>query len=214
MNYRAEDAARYLLGFAPIIALVSSVFLVGLYEFFEKNYKYVGVIFIIFVIAYCIFGLRLLGIRGYGIVDKLLGYDQTAGLINIKQFSSSFFEACDWIKANTPKNSTLMTVWVWHTTYNCQRNVIGNLADLEMSQDLNFSLDVIKKFGITHIFIQDFSLSNKYLSESYNVNFIQFLESNPTCFNKIYEKPSLQQCLQQGGCDGAVVYEVNKECLK
>jgi len=199
VNSRAEDTARYSIGFVPIIAIVSSMFFINLYEFLEKNYKYLGLSIIVFVL--------------------FLSYSNFSDKLNtmksVKSFSSSFFEACDWIKANTPTNSRIMTVWVWHTTYNCQRNVMGNLPDLEMSQDLNFSLNVAKLHNITHIFIQKFSLSNEYLSEKYNVNFVQFLENNSNCFKKIYENgPSLQQCLQQGGCDGTIVYEINKECLK
>jgi len=197
-NYRSEDAARYALGFVPIIAVVSSVFFVNFYEFLEKNFKYFGLAVIFFVLV--------LGYLGFS--DKL------NTMKAVKQFSPAFFEACDWIKANTPENSTIMTVWVYHTTYNCQRNVIGNIADLEMSQDLNFSLETAKKLGISHIFIQKFSLSNEYLSERYNINFVQFLENNSNCFNKIYENgPSLDECISQGGCDGAIVYEANWECL-
>jgi 4-amino-4-deoxy-L-arabinose transferase-like glycosyltransferase len=196
---RAEDAARYSVGFAPIIALVSAIFFVNLYEFLEKNYKYLGLGIVLFVL--------FLGYTNFS--EKLT----TMG--SVKQFSPLFLEACEWVKQNTAKDIRIMTVWVWHTAYNCQRNVIGNLADLEMSQDLNFSLETAKKLGITHIFIQKFSLSNEYLSERYNVNFVQFLENNPNCFKKIYENGlPLQECLNQGGCDGNILYEINKECLK
>jgi 4-amino-4-deoxy-L-arabinose transferase-like glycosyltransferase len=199
VNYRSEDAARYTLCFAPIIALSSSIFFANFYEFLEKNFKYFGLaaIVIVLVLAYLNFS------------------DKMNAMKSVKQFSPSFFEACDWIKANTPQNSRIMTVWVHHTTYNCQRNVIGNVADMEMSQDLNFSIETAKKLGITHIFIQKFSLSNDYLSERYNINFVQFLENNPNCFKKIHETgPSLNDCISQGGCDGAIVYEVNWKCLE
>ena len=199
VNYRSEDAARYIIGFAPFIVIVCSIYFDNLYEFLEKNYRYIGLVIVAIVLVLCYFSLS----------------DKISTIKTIKQFSPSFFEACDWIKANTPKDSRIMTVWVWHTVYNCQRDVIGNLADLEMSQDLNFSLQIIKMHGITHIFIQKFSLSNEYLAERYNVNFVSFLENNSTCFKKIYESgTSLQECLRQGGCDGEIVYEINKECLK
>jgi len=196
---RAEDTARYTLGFVPFVSLIASIFFVKFYEFLEKNYRYLGLGIILFVLflSYVNFSEKL------------------PTMTSIKQFSPLFFEACDWIKSNTPKDIRIMTVWVWHTTYNCQRNVIGNLADLEMNQDLKFALDTAKKLGITHIFIQKFSMSNEYMSEKYNINFVQFLENNTKCFEKIYENgPALQECINQGGCDGTILYEINGECLK
>jgi len=199
VNYRAEDASRYVLGFVPIIVVVSSIFFATFHDFLEKNYKYFGLVIIAFVLflSYLNFG------------------DKIATIGPMKQAWSSFIDECNWIKANTPEDSKIMTVWVWHTAYNCQRNVIGNLADLEMSQDLSFSLITIKNMGITHIFIQKNILSTEYLAEKYNINFVQFLEDNQKCFNKIHETgATLQQCAQQGRCDGTIVYEINKECLK
>lgn len=199
VNYRAEDASRYVLGFVPIVVVVSSIFFANFYDFLEKNYKYLGLVIVAFIL--------------------FLSYLNFSGKVTtigpMKQAWSSFIDDCNWIKANVPEDSKIMTVWVWHTAYNCQRNVVGNLADLEMSQDLNFSLLTIKNTRITHIFIQKYSLSSEYLTEKYNINFVKFLEDNPKCFNKIHETGlALQQCVQQGGCDGSILYEIDKECLK
>ncbi len=87
----------------------------------------------------------------------------------------------------------------------------GNLADISLSRDLNYTLSVAKQLGITHIFIQKFSIDsqNQHLQENYDLDFVQFLENNPEHFKNIYENGlSLQECLQQGGCDGNIVYEI------
>ncbi len=132
-------------------------------------------------------------------------------MVQVKQFSPLFFEACNWIKENTPKDSSLFTIWSHRAVYSCQRDSSGNLADISLSRDLNYTLSVAKELGVTHIFIQKFSIDsqNQHLQENYDLDFVQFLENNTEHFKNIYENgPSLQQCLQQGGCDGNIVYEI------
>jgi len=194
-NSRAEDASRYILGWTPIVALIAGSFFDGIYNFIKKYQKYMALIVFIIVIIFAYLSLR----------DKL------NSMVQVKQFSPLFFEACNWIKENTPKDSSLFTIWSHRAVYSCQRDSSGNLADISLSRDLNYSLSVAKQLGITHIFIQKFSIDsqNQHLQESYDLDFVQFLENNPEHFKNIYENgPSLQQCLQQGGCDGNVVYEI------
>lgn len=190
---RAEDTARYTLGWVPVVALVSAMWLGEVYEFIKKYQKYLALVVFVFVLVFSFLNLN----------EKLNAMAQ------IKQFSPLFFEACDWIKQNTAKDSLLMTVWAHRAVYNCQRNSAGNTADIALSKDLNYTLSVAKQHGITHLFIQKFSLSNQPLEERYTVDFVQFLENNPQYFKKIFENgPTLQQCIQQGGCDGNIVYEI------
>jgi 4-amino-4-deoxy-L-arabinose transferase-like glycosyltransferase len=192
---RAEDSARYMLGWAPIIALIAGSFFDGIYDFIKKYQKYIALIVFIIVIIFAYLNLR----------DKL------DTMFQVKQFSPLFFDACNWIKENTPKDSLIFTVWGHRTVYSCQRSSSGNLADISLSKDLNYTLSVAKQLGITHIFIQKFSIdsTNSHLSEKYDLDFVQFLENNPEHFKNIYENgPSLQQCLQQGGCDGNIIYEI------
>lgn len=195
---RSEDTARYTLGWVPVIALVGAIWFDEIYNYIKTYYKQLALVVFVIVIV-----LGYLNFR-----DKL------STMVNVKQFSPSFLEACNWVKENTPKDSLLMTVWVNQASYNCQRNVTGNMADMEISTDLNYTLDVAKENGITHIFIQKFSLSNQYLAESYNLKFVQLLVSNPNCFKNVFENgPTLQDCINQGGCDGNIVYEINTGCM-
>jgi hypothetical protein len=202
---RAEDTARYTLGLSPIIALVGGIWFDKAIKFLNNYYKNFEIIIFIIVLVYCIWGLKFLGKSGYGFLDRL------SVLMQVRGFSPTFFEACKWIKENLPENVRLMTIWCYRAVYNCQRNVIGNHPDVALSRDVNYTLNVTKQLGITHLFIQKFSIDykNQHLSERYDWDFVKFLESHPEHFKKIYENgPPLQQCLQAGGCDGNIIYEI------
>ncbi|MGC8812711.1 MAG: hypothetical protein ACP5O8_03980, partial [Candidatus Aenigmatarchaeota archaeon] len=206
---RAEDTARYTLGWAPIIALVAGFWFDEVNKFLSKYYKYLGAIVFVLVLIYCIWGLKIFGITGYGFLDRL------STLLQVRQFSSLFFDACKWVREKLPENVRLMTIWSYRAVYNCQRNVIGNYPDIALSRDLNYTLQVAKANKITHIFIQKFSIdpANKHYSEHYDLEFVQFLEANPKHFVKVYENgPSLQECQlywQRGyQCDGNIIYEI------
>ncbi|MEM5831282.1 MAG: hypothetical protein QXO40_03715, partial [Candidatus Aenigmatarchaeota archaeon] len=101
--------------------------------------------------------------------------------------------------------------------YNCQRNAVGTgtIPDIALSKDLNKTLQAAKMNGITHIFIQKFSIDpeNKHYGENYDLEFVEFLEANHEYFVKVYENgASLEQCRQywQTGyqCDGNIIYEI------
>ena len=199
---RAEDTARHTLAWAPLITTIAAIFFGKTYEIFSSYYKYLGLIVIILIIllAYQNFKVKL---------------DTMA---TVKQFSPTFFEACNWVKAHpeeVPEDAILMTIWAHRAIYNCQRIAAGNMPDIALSRDLNYTLEVAKSHGITHLFIQKFSIdpTNSHLAERYDLEFVQFLENNPQNFQKIYENgPPLQDCQQywQRGysCDGNIIYKI------
>jgi 4-amino-4-deoxy-L-arabinose transferase-like glycosyltransferase len=194
---RAEDTARNTLGWVPIIALVSAIFFGEAYDFIKKYQKYIALIVFIVVIWF-----------GYQNFKEKLDT-----MVSVKRFSPTFFEACNWIKANTPQNSTLYTVWAHRAVYNCQRTAVATsrIPDISLSRDVDYTVDVTKQNGITYIFAQKFSIDyqDRHLSENYDWSYIQFLENNTEHFKKVYENgPSLDQCLQAGGCDGNIVYQI------
>ena len=190
---RAEDTARYTLAWVPIISVVVGKYFVEIYNFTKKHIKDFALVVFAFVLVMSFLSLK----------------EKTDAMIQVKQFSPMYFQACDWIKSNVPEDSLLMTVWSSRAVYNCQRNVVGNIPDISLSTDLNYTLNKTEAYGVTHLFIQKFSLSNEPLSEKYTVSFLQFLENNPEHFVNIFENgPKLQDCLNQGGCDGNIVYEV------
>ena len=190
---RAEDTARYTLGWVPIIAVFVGKAFTEIYELIKKYTKQFSLIIFLVVLVFGFLSLK----------------EKTDTMLQVKQFSPLYFKACDWIKQNTSEDSVIMTVWSNRAVYNCQRNVVGNIVDIALSTDLNYTLNKTKTYGVTHIFIQKFSISNEPMSEKYSVAFVQFLENNPEHFVNIFENgPKLQECLQQGGCDGNIVYEV------
>jgi len=194
---RAEDTARYMLGSLISISFIVAIYLDKVYEFIEKYYKNLAVIVFILVI-----------ILGFWNLNQKLKIMKA-----VKQFSPSFFEACDWIKQNTPENATLYTVWGHRATYNAQRKC-AQFASLPDSRDILLSNNAtlvherLKAEGINYVFVQKFSIDKHAYRQKFPVGFVQVLENNPDYFKKVYENgPVSKQCLQ-GGCDGNIVYEV------
>jgi len=195
---RAEDTARHVLAWVPVIALFAAVYFEQLYDFIKVNLKKLGIVALVIFAVVLFFGYQAMA-------DKLTTMAQ------VKQFSPAFFEACNWVKINLPKNSSLYTVWAHRAAYNCQTNAMGTFADLSLSEDLNHTLLVAKQQGVTHIFIQKFSIDfqNQHFSEKYDWNFVKFLEAHPEHFVNVFENgPSLDVCVQQGSCDGNIIYEI------
>ncbi len=193
---RSEDTARYTLIWVPVISIIAANYLDEIYLFISNYQKYLALVVILIVIC-------------------LLFYNATLKIVEMRQvkesFPTSFFEACDWIKENTPEDSLISTVWTHRTSYSCQRRVAGSSADMALSNNVSHILSTANEFGITHIFIQKFSLSNEALSEKYPISYVQLLDENTDYFEKIFENgPSLDQCIQQGSCDGNIVYRIIK----
>ncbi len=192
---RAEDTARYTLAWVPFVCLIAAKWFEEVYNFIKQYQKYLALVVFIFIIVMSYQNMK----------DKL------DVMVRVKQFSPTFFEACNWIKENTPKDAVISTFWSSRAAYNCQRRSPGCPADLQLSKNVSYMLSVAKQFEITHIFIQKFSIDsqNKHFSENFDLDFVNFLEDYPDNFKKVYENgPSLQQCLQQGGCDGNIIYEI------
>ncbi len=190
---RSEDAARQLLPWATIIAIVSSRYWGELYTLLQKYQKYLGLVIVMIIL---VFGYQ-------NITNKLAVMGQ------VKTFSPLFFESCNWVKENLDENIVLMTFWGTRAAYSCQRTVSSAWADIRLNNDPESIRDVSEMHGITHLFIQKFSLSQQPSQESYSFDFVRLLENNPEIFKKVYENgPPLEQCIQQGGCDGNIIYEV------
>jgi len=233
---RAEDTARFSLIWAPVVALVAAKYLDAAYEFVKRlgvNLPSVAIAAVLVLfssyVTYALFGMAVTMILvvaaiavialtknpALSIIIIILAVGFAGGTIKlgtmyqVKQFSSLFFEACDWVSANAPQNAVLSTVWTYRAAYSCQRNVVGSDPDMALSNNVTHILSTAKRIGVTHIFVQKFSLSDQSLSEKYPVSYVRLLEANPDYFKKVYENgPSLEQCIQQGGCDGNIVYEI------
>jgi 4-amino-4-deoxy-L-arabinose transferase-like glycosyltransferase len=197
-NYdtRAENMNRWLLGWTPIFAVIAGNYFVDAYEFIKKYIKIIAIIIFIVVMYFSFTSLQ----------------EKTNTMMQVKKFSPLFFEACDWIKQNTPKDIRIAgVIWGSSTTFNCQRDIGGGGPDIALSQNTTLMLSELKASGATHLFIQKFSISwtDQKLSEKYPISYVRFLESHPEHFKKIYENgPLLDECQSAGGCDGTIVYEI------
>jgi len=191
---RAEDAARYTLGFASFVAFVASYFYKELFEFAEKHFKYLGYLILLAVVAF-----------SFSVVNARLDT-----LYKVKVWDSSFFEACKWVKENTLPNSTISTIWGHNGAWCSDRNMGPTFADILLSNDLNYTLKVLKENKIDYLWIQKSSIDplNRGYADNYPSRFIQMLIDNPQYFVKVYENGQpIEQCLQ--GCYGQTIFKVN-----
>ncbi len=197
VNGRSEDIARHTLGMASLIGLIGGIYFNELVEALKKYFKYIFLIFIIIVVIASFFNFMM----------------KLNTMKEVKRFSPSFFEMCNFIKENTPKNSSFMILYVSPFVYNCERKAsweVPDKPDIVLSNDINLVLERLKANGFTHVIVQKFALSGEKYSSMYPVEFVRFLMNNPEEFKNIYENgPQIEQCIQAGGCDGSVVYEVN-----
>ena len=195
-SLRVEDAARYMILSTVIVALIAATWIETIFKIMDKKWKYLPPLIMVGLMVFCWFSFK----------PKL---DMTS---QIQTFSPAFFQACDWIKTNTPKDATFLSLWAAPTAYNCERNArwtSNDLSDILLSQNVSTILDGLKRQNITYIFIQKFAMSSTPYITMIPINFIGVLETNPNTFIKVYENgPLMQECVNAGGCDGTIVYEV------
>lgn len=195
---RTEDTSRYALVVLPVIAVIAANYFDTIYDFIKQYYKKLALVVFLLVIVLSIQALN----------TKLVS------MLGPKQFSPMFFEACDFVKQNTTADATLLTIWDHQAVYNCQRNVITpnglpDQGDIELSKDINLTVSRLKAHGITHVFIQKFSISQGTEKDKYPIEFINLMDNNPKSFKKIFENGApISTCAQQDSCGGNIVYEV------
>ncbi len=211
---RAENMARYLLEWTPILAIVAGSYFAQVSNFISSHLnKIVALSVFVFVLFFSTLNITCPWPFTAQKCQELGMGMKTTVMVQVKQFSPLFFEACDWIKTNLDKDVRLgNVVWAGATLYNCERNVGGGTPDLVIGRNLTLALPVMRAEGVTHVFVQKFSISytDQKFSEKYPISFIDFIESHPEVFQKVYENgPSISECKQAGGCDGTILYKVN-----
>ncbi len=199
---RAEDAARYTLNWVFLFAVLAASFFAEIHGVVAKYNKYM---------ALTVFAVVLL--MAYANIPPKLNTMAT-----IKQFTPDFFQACDWVNANLPENTSPYTVWANRAIYSCQRNAVSTsqLPDIALGGNVSDIVKAAARNGVDYIFVQKFSIDpqNRGLAENYNLNFVDTLASNNRTFTKVYENgPDVQQCMQQNGCDGNIIYRINASAM-
>lgn len=191
---RAEDTARYTLGFASLFALISGFAYWKIFEFIEKKLKILKYIILILVIS----------------ISFITVNERLDTLNKVKAWDPTFFEACEWIKVKTEKNATISTIWGHNGAWCSEREMGPMFADVLLSNDLNYTLKVLKENGIDYLWIQKGSIDpyNRGYAGNYPISFIRMLVDNPQYFVKVYENgDEIEKCYQL--CNGQTIYKLN-----
>lgn len=199
---RSEDTARYFLSAAPLIGIVGGMYWSSIRKEGHRLNGLVVLAVLILVLVLAFFSF----------------YSKLAQMDNVKNFVPSFFEACDWVKQNVPKDANLLSLQTYPTRYNCDRAAVWEIpdkADILLSNNLTVVKERLAANGIGHIFVQKFSMSSTPLGQAWPTSFVDFLEQNNQTFKKIYENgpkygtQDLTNCLNSGCDAGNIVYEVS-----
>ncbi|MBU4124253.1 MAG: hypothetical protein KKI14_02205, partial [Nanoarchaeota archaeon] len=184
---RVEDAARYTLPVIIGMAALGGIFLSKAYDQIRTKS---------FMIAIIVILLILPGVWYFG-------QDKLNTMQNVKAFSTGFFDGCNWVEANTPSDSLLLSIYAQQTAYNCNRRVstaIPDFAEITMNNN-ETSYQHLKLHGYDYVFVQVSLISQTPYLESIPIAFYQYMESS-SHFVKVYDNTATF------GNDGVLIYEV------
>ena len=192
---RGEDAARALLATSVPLSILAGMSAEKIYSGIKnlhKAGKYIAVGFAIFIIIWSLYAANT----------------KAQSLKPIKQFSNSFFNACDWIKQNTEEGSLLVTLWQHRAEYSCKRDTVWisdpGIDKAVLARD-NRTINIFKAHGADYVFIQKFSITPENEGESYPLGFVNYISNSPD-YRLVYETD--KNCLNSGSADCSVVYKI------
>lgn len=170
---RAEDIPRYSLFGFPAVALVAGVFMSDAYKWsVHKNKILAGLLILLFAGSLFIYG-----------------YEKIVTMVSVKAFAPGFFVGCDWIKANTPQDALLFTIYSHHTAYQCDRANLGSgipdKAEIQLTNN-DTAYEHLKLHGFDYVFVQQFTVSQQSYLETVTTDFLNYLETSPH-FKKVYD---------------------------
>ena len=185
-TWRAEDTARYLLPLVVPMAIISGIFISNAHEKIKKYNSMIAIFFIIILIASA----------------SYYGYEKITIMKQVKQFSPGFFDACDWVKENTPQDSIILTKFASRVAYQCDRKIgyIPHGPTVFLAYN-DSSYEHMKLHGIDYVYIIEGLISNQELAEYYPYRFVQYIESSPH-FKLVYDNRNVY------GVNGVRIYEV------
>jgi len=193
---RAEDASRALLGISIPIALLAGLSSGKIYSGLNSVHKAGKIIAIAFVLILVVWSIYTTNAKAQSLKP-------------IKQFSNSFFQACDWVKENTEGGSLLVTLWQHRAEYACRRDTVWvsdpGIGSAVLARD-NRTTQIFKLHGADYIFIQKFSIRPGNEGESYPQDFVNYITSSLD-YKLVYETD--QSCLTQNNiADCSLVYKI------
>ncbi len=183
---RAEDAARFMVPIIPAMAIVSGIFVDKAYGFMKQKSKIIAILVILLVLAGA----------------WTFGQQKLNTMASVKSFPDGFFDACDWVEHNTPKDSTLFGVYSQQAAFNCKRPVStgDHQKEIVLTAD-DRSYKYLKAYGYDYVWIPVFTVSNQAYSESLTVSFVNYIQTSPK-FEIAYDNTGLY------GNAGVLVYKV------
>lgn len=196
---RVEGLSRNALYVTAPLAIAAGYASDKIYEYlgnFETTGKMLSVLFVSIIVAWSLFNLSV----------------KAESLRSQKQYSESFFEACDWVKENTPQDSVVHYIYAHRSNYHCHRKSVGNGetgiegAIMSANEDTH---KLYKAVGVDYVMLHSALISRQARRTTYPVDFVQHIMMNPM-YESVYQYP--QGCnvlnMQQ---DCVAVYEIKDE---
>jgi 4-amino-4-deoxy-L-arabinose transferase-like glycosyltransferase len=186
-GYRAEDTARFLVPAVIGISMVSGYLMDNIYNELKKYNKIIGIIVMLIILVFVF----------------LYGLEKINTMPQVKQFSKAFFEACDWVKKDTPNDTLIFSIYSHQATYKCERISTATVPDKKEIQLTNndTAYEHLKLHGFNYIFIQGFVVSQEPYEDSISIEFLNYIDSSPH-FEKVFDNTNIY------GNSGMLIYKV------
>ncbi|MFP4634101.1 MAG: glycosyltransferase family 39 protein [Candidatus Aenigmatarchaeota archaeon] len=188
---RVEGLSRNTLFVAAPLAMVAGLASDKIYDYltsFESTGKMLGIIFILVLVGWSLFTVST----------------KAESLRPQKQYSQSFFEACDWVKENTPEDSVLHYIYGHRSKYHCQRESVKNkhigIEDAVTSPG-NHTYEIYKTVGVDYVMLQSSLISREPRKTTYSADFVQHIMLDPH-YEQVYAYPE--------GCN---VMDMQQDCV-
>lgn len=153
--------SRYFSIIYPQIAIIGGIFLGEVTDIFKNDKK-----------QHIIVSVILVAIVGYlSLSSSLAMAIQTS---HSERYSPEYKDALRWMRNNTPDDSYIFTVYGGSTYYYAKRDAAWNIIPefplmMEPTSNSTYIYETLKKYGITHIFIDRGLVAESYFVPHLNI---------------------------------------------
>jgi 4-amino-4-deoxy-L-arabinose transferase-like glycosyltransferase len=163
---RAEDIPRYTLFGFPALALVAGIFFADAYDFLKKYNRILAGLLVCLVLLFAVPGM----------LQKM------DGMKSAKTFPAGFYDACNWVQANTDADARLFTPYQHAMSWLCDRRGYagGEVPDvpLILSANNDTAYQRLKAHGTNYIFIPEFVVSDVAYGGTISTGMISYMDSS------------------------------------
>lgn len=187
-DVRIEDLSRWTLMILIPMSVLAANFLSDFYEWTKKKGKFTGIIIIIVILSFSFY----------------LTYEKANSLIAIKTFPAGFTDACNWVRATTPKDSLLLSIYAQQTAYACDRATTTSptdMAEILLTNDDEISYKHLKLNGYDYIFVMHNLISQIPYEEAFPYDFLLYIQ-NSDKYEKVYDNTNTY------GNNGVSIYKI------